>query len=105
KEILSIAARIFDVNGYISPVIFWIKCLLQRLWLLHSDWDDDIPSDLRRLWSSFIQELPLLSQVTLPRYILSHSPSSLQIVSFADASDKGYGCVVYLRNAAMLGNY
>lgn len=97
RGLLSLAARIYDINGYLSPVVFWIKCLIQRLWLLHLDWDDALPADIQANWRSFLEELPSISDIQIPRYVLSSSYVSLQLVAFADASEKGFGCLVYLR--------
>lgn len=97
RGILSLVSRIFDVNGYLSPITFWIKCLLQRLWLLNTDWDDPLPEELLHTWKSFLEELPHVKNVHLPRCLIPNSYSFTQLVGFADASEKGYGCVVYLR--------
>lgn len=68
---------------------------MQRLWQLGLKWDDLLPEDLKTIWQLFSSELILLSKIKLPRHI--SLSTSLQLIGFCDASEKGYGAVVYLR--------
>lgn len=47
RGMLSQVARINDINGYITPITFWIKYFKQRLWLACIDWDEDLPDTLK----------------------------------------------------------
>ncbi|XP_017302793.2 uncharacterized protein LOC103517048 [Diaphorina citri] len=58
RQVLSQIARIFDLPGFLGPVIVWMKILMQRLWLMGLGWDEPLPDDLLAEWSSFISELP-----------------------------------------------
>jgi len=40
RGVLSVIARIFDPLGFLSPVIFHAKCIMQRVWSAQTDWDD-----------------------------------------------------------------
>ncbi|KAI5734956.1 hypothetical protein M8J77_012447 [Diaphorina citri] len=96
RKILSSVASIYDLNGYLSPVTIWMKIFLQRLWLDKSvSWDSPLSPELNQQWVQFASELPLLSQVNIPRFILPSN--SADLVGFADASTSAYGAVVYLR--------
>ena len=44
-EVASTAAKIFDVLGWFSPVVVWIKILLQ-IWEMGLGWDGTIPKYL-----------------------------------------------------------
>lgn len=103
RSILSDIARIFDPLGYISPIIVFAKCLMQRLWQLKVGWDETIPSDLRSLWESFILELPLICKFSIPRLIPVLYSTQCQILGFADASERAYGCVIYVRTVDSSG--
>ncbi|XP_071647570.1 uncharacterized protein [Temnothorax longispinosus] len=50
RTILSEVARIFDFLGFLAPLTFTAKCLIQRLWTLKLDWDDEPPMDIRRTY-------------------------------------------------------
>ncbi|XP_077275585.1 uncharacterized protein LOC143904642 [Temnothorax americanus] len=47
RTILSEVARIFDPLGFLAPLTFTAKRLIQRLWTLKLEWDDEPPSDVR----------------------------------------------------------
>ncbi|GFU26692.1 uncharacterized protein NPIL_628961 [Nephila pilipes] len=44
KEIhlLQVAGRLFDQKGFIGPCTIRVKCLIQEIWCLGLDWDDQL---------------------------------------------------------------
>ncbi|KAF0755038.1 Integrase catalytic domain-containing protein [Aphis craccivora] len=54
RGILSVIARIFDPLGFLSPVIFYAKCIMQRLWAAQTSWDDPLPSAIAEVWQEFM---------------------------------------------------
>ncbi|KAI5725624.1 hypothetical protein M8J77_003545 [Diaphorina citri] len=100
RSVLSVISSIYDVNGFLSPVIVYLKIFLQKLWLNKEDtWDTPLPDHLHNQWCKLLAELGLLSNVDIPRYILGVRGSPVQLVGFADASHNAYAAVVYLRVA------
>ncbi|XP_024874739.1 uncharacterized protein LOC112456441 [Temnothorax curvispinosus] len=98
RSILSTIARIFDPLGWMAPVVITAKILMQQLWLLRCEWDNVIPEDLLRKWRDFYFQLPLLKQISIPRWTGYGSDTlSAEVHGFADASASAYGAVIYLR--------
>lgn len=99
RHILSELARVFDPLGFLTPVTFSIKYLIQKLWVLGLDWDDTPPSEIVRVWTRYKNELPLLSNFHLPRLIDFDKTvnSSLELHGFCDSSERGYAAITYLR--------
>ncbi|XP_059048262.1 uncharacterized protein LOC131843606 [Achroia grisella] len=96
RSILSIIARIFDPLGWICPVVFSAKLLLQEMWRLKLMWDEPIPYSLAKQWHILAANLSDLQSIKLPRLVLPPDSSELHLVGFCDGSSKGYGCCVYL---------
>lgn len=97
RTMLSELARIFDPLGFLAPLTFFAKCLIQKLWLLGTDWDDEPSPEIQELWSKYVHQLPQLSKFSIPRHITHTDAVSYHLHGFGDASQAGYGAVVYLR--------
>lgn len=97
RTILSELARIFDPLGFLAPLTFVAKVLVQKLWLLGIDWDESPPSEIVSRWEDYLSQLSYLTQLKIPRCISVTHTVKAQLHGFADASEAGYGAVVYLR--------
>ena len=91
---------VYDPLGMAAPFVLGGRLILQNLCRLELDWDDDIPDDQQRMWLSWLDEVPRLSQLQMNR---CYKPEgfgkvvSCQLHHFSDASQDGYGVVSYLR--------
>ncbi|KAI5753224.1 hypothetical protein M8J77_024779 [Diaphorina citri] len=104
RQVLSFVAAIYDCNGYLSPIIVWMKIFLQHLWLDSSlSWDTPLSENLHEKWVSFTSELSVISKIQIPRHIISDGLQSIHLVGFADASKAAYAAVVYLRTCNFQG--
>jgi hypothetical protein len=97
RSILSISSQIFDPLGLLSPVTVKAKMLMQKLWSLKLGWDESVPTVLHSTWNEWRQELHLINQFEIPRYIFNHPSVTTEVHGFADASEKAYGGVIYIR--------
>lgn len=97
RNILSTIARIFDPIGLLAPVTLYAKSLIQKLWTLKLDWDDRVPKEVENLWLQFYNELNVLEGFQVNRYMSAIENSSAILIGFADASEKGYGGMVYIK--------
>ncbi|XP_059086776.1 uncharacterized protein LOC131883340 [Tigriopus californicus] len=98
KGILSSIYAIFDPFGLIGPAILPAKQLLQEMCKRGCDWDEDVPIDLGDVWNQWKSELDLLSKYHIPRWIgVSGEGMIVQLHTFCDGSEVGYGAVTYMR--------
>ncbi|XP_063544363.1 uncharacterized protein LOC134752623 [Cydia strobilella] len=97
RSILSVTARLFDPLGLISPVVAYMKLLIQECFKLQLDWDDEVPDFIVSKWKQFHQELPHLSEIKIPRHIGITSKNRITLIGFADASQQCYGAAIYVR--------
>ena len=99
RRILSAVSSLHDPMGFVCPVVLEAKKILQKLWKLKLEWDDEIPEDLQRPWNKWKSELPALSRVQVPRCHLADQTEVLDVSLhlFLDASEDGYGMCSYLR--------
>ena len=69
-------------------------------WQLKLLWDEKLPEDLLRDWNKWKENLTLLNHVTILRCYFPGSfslDSTFQMHHFSDATEVGYGTVLYLR--------
>ena len=99
RSVLKASAKLFDPIGLLSPVIIGVKILFQMLCKEGVSWDQELEGPLLTKWKLFTRGLETLSQIKVPRYyhIHQHTPVTLQIHGFSDASDRAYAAVIYLR--------
>ncbi|KAL0858718.1 hypothetical protein ABMA27_011195 [Loxostege sticticalis] len=97
RKILSEIARLFDPLGWLSSCIILAKILIQKLWLKGLDWDEEVPADIHKQWVTYRNELPLLKEFRIPRWMGTNKNSHIELHGFADASNAAYAAVVYAR--------
>jgi len=98
RSILSFVSKLYDPLGWAAPVIIAAKILLLELWLLKGDWDAPIPLDTLQRWLDCASDLSQLECVRIPRWTGQHRDNlSVEVHGFADASNRAYAAVVYLR--------
>ncbi|XP_011154597.2 uncharacterized protein LOC105192274 [Harpegnathos saltator] len=100
RGVLSQAAQLFDPLGWMAPVTIRAKCLIKATWCLRISWGSPLPDEDVSAWRTFYEELPLLRQVSLPRWNgLDRPGSEAELHEFADASELAYAAMLYLRTA------
>ena len=101
RLILSTATTFFDPLGLISPVILPFKIMFQKLCKAQRDWDELVDTELNQEWLSTLSDLRLAGRVSFKRCYAEglggNEVKSLQLHCFADASEKAYRAVVYMR--------
>ena len=70
RKLLSDTAKIFDPLGWLSPVIIILKIMLQKCWVLGTDWDSQLPDDFIDDWRRFRDNMPLLDKLCIPRCVI-----------------------------------
>ncbi|XP_058810335.1 uncharacterized protein LOC131675383 [Phymastichus coffea] len=106
RKLLSQIARIFDPLGLLGPLTLYAKTLIQECWKANITWDESLPQDIHTKWIALAEQLPLVREVALPRYLRYDvaNPVSTEIHGFCDASIKGYGACIYIRSVDSAGN-
>ncbi|KAJ8953097.1 hypothetical protein NQ318_013439 [Aromia moschata] len=105
RVILSIISQIFDPLGLLGPIIITAKILLQKLWQEKISWDEAIPQNLQTIWSQFLVELTAINNISIPRQAVLSEYVSIELHGFADASERAYGCCIYIRCVNSSGYY
>lgn len=104
RRVVSNIAKLYDPNGYVSPVIITAKILIQKLWQSECTWDGKVPCSLAKEYRNFMCELTQLEQLTIPRWIGTSLQSTRELHAFCDASNVAYGCAFYIKSASAVND-
>lgn len=99
RQILSMAQRVFDPVGFVTPATLTPKVLLQKLWEKNLSWDAPVDDDTTIKFKRWASELPSLLSIEIPRWIMAGVGESQNdsLHTFCDASKDAYACVIFLR--------
>ncbi|XP_055633869.1 uncharacterized protein LOC129774190 [Toxorhynchites rutilus septentrionalis] len=101
RDVLRVLMSVYDPLGLISHYMIYLKLLFQEIWRMGSSWDDEIGEKQLMKWKNWLQLLPEVQSVRIPRcYHLSPSRGRLRTIelhTFVDASELGYAAVCYFR--------
>lgn len=100
RNVLSDIAKIFDPCGFLAPVVIFAKIFIQTLWIRKLEWDTPLPQDLSKQWLQFLQELPMLENVSLQRHFETNEATDIQLHGFSDSSESAYSACIYLRTTS-----
>ncbi len=76
-----------------------MQILLQNIWELKADWDEQVPPIKEDTWIKWRQQLHYLTEFPIARYYYKPNSSvkDVQLRGFSDASEQAFAAVVYLR--------
>lgn len=97
RKILSKISKLYDPIGFLGPVIIRGKIIIQELWRDKLDWDEELSIPIQEKWQTYNKELEMVRDISIKRWIGSTKNSSVQLHGFCDASESGYGAVIYTR--------
>ena len=100
RGILSDVSSLYDPMGFAAPFVLPAKRLLQQLCKDKVGWDEEIPQEVLDAWERWLNDLPKLVKISVPRCFKPSYDAQLRCIQlhhFADASFDGYGVVSYLR--------
>ncbi len=98
RLILKLSATVYDPLGLIAPYTVKARSILQELWKVDIDWDQQIPEEFSKRWTDWLEELfQLAEMITIPRWLQFKDGRKATIHVFTDASSRVYCCAAYVR--------
>lgn len=97
RKVLSYIGKMFDPLGLVGPIIVTAKLFMQELWSAEIGWDSILPQTQLECWQKFRSGLDRMGELTVPRGISCKDIKLVELVGYADASIKAFGCSLYLR--------
>ncbi|XP_075990285.1 uncharacterized protein LOC142985930 [Anticarsia gemmatalis] len=60
-------------------------------------WDDKLPKNIHQEWQSIKCDIVNINNIEIPRWLGYDDTCRLELHGFCDASQKAYGCVIYIK--------
>jgi hypothetical protein len=102
--VLSELASVYDPIGLVGPIVLKMKIFMKTLWELKLKWTDLLPEQQLNEWKEFQDNIETLNEIKIDRHMLLLNPIHIEMHGFCDASESGYGAVIYLRSTDAVGN-
>ena len=97
REISSKASKLFDPLGLMTPLILEGKLLLQSLWKLKLDWDDEVPSEVSKTFRRWLKKTEGAHLSQIERRVKAKFKAEREIlIVFTDASSQAQAAAAYL---------
>lgn len=101
RGILSTVASMYDPLGLISPFTLTGKLFIQELCREKKSWDEDLSTEQQNRWIQWLGDLANVNNIQVGRCFLGknqkYSSCELELHTFSDACEYGYGVCSYLR--------
>ena len=95
RIILGEVARLYDLRGWLAPIVVRAKMLLQLLWITGDAWDVPVKPEIAQRWMEFREQLSSLERLRIPRWVRANSNNAWTLHGFSDASEKAYAAALY----------
>ena len=96
RTLLQAVATAFDPLGLVAAVLLVGNMLLQRTWTEKGTWDMPLSPSLTQAVADWWGAIGQITEVRVPRWIEGMIDTPVTLHLFADASEKGYGCCIYV---------
>ena len=67
RSVLKVVAQVFDLLGWISPVVITMKILFQKLCMDKEDWDTPLKKEHGELFERWINDLEQVGTISISR--------------------------------------
>ena len=96
---ISVVGEIFDILGYVAPIVGGLKIDLSILHKTKIDWDDPIPNELKDIWAANFDLIEELSTLQFQRAVVPEDACSLDIetIDVGDAGENLVCAAIYAR--------
>ncbi|KAL0822677.1 hypothetical protein ABMA28_004699 [Loxostege sticticalis] len=96
REALSAVMSIFDPLGLLSYYTIRAKIIIQRVWRLQTNWDEELPDELANEFRTWLSGVESLRSLRLSRlYAHTGGVTRKQLHVFCDASECAYATAIY----------
>lgn len=96
RQLVSDASKLYDPCGLLAPITIKAKMMMQSTFKSKTGWDDYVDIKTQQEWNKYRNELPLVKEIKIDRWLKTRPNSINCLHGFCDASDNGLSAGIYL---------
>ena len=100
RQLLPLAASIFDPLGIIKPFSIRVRCVLQSIVIQGNNWNNQIPSDFQHDLQQFVDEYEQMPEISISRCLIPNPDAKHELYIFCDASSTANATTIYIRSSS-----
>ena len=96
RKLISGLNSLYDVLGWAISVIIIAKIIFEEVCLQKKQWDEKLPSEVKKKWLSWINCLKKMTEISIPRSVTTTRDSTFNLHGFSDDSNLAVYASIYV---------
>ena len=100
RQLLSLAASLFDHLGIITPFSIRVRCILQSIVKQGNNWNNQIPREFQHDLQQWVDEYEQMPEISISRCLIPNTDAKHELHIFCDASSTAIATTIYIRSSS-----
>ncbi|XP_075264848.1 uncharacterized protein LOC142357013, partial [Convolutriloba macropyga] len=100
RQLLSLAASLFDPLGIITPFSIRVRCILQSILKQGNNWNNQIPREFQHDLQQWVDEYEQMPEISISRCLIPNPDAKHELLIFCDASSTAIATTIYIRSTS-----
>ena len=100
RQLLSLAASLFDPLGIIKPFSIRVRCILQSIVKQGNNWNNQIPREFQHDLQQWVKEDEQMPEISISRCLILNPDAKHELHIFCDASSTAIATTIYIRSSS-----
>ena len=100
RQLLSLAASLFDPLGIITPFSIRVRCILQSIVKQGNNWNNQIPREFQHDLQKWVDEYEQMPEISISRCLNPNTDAKHELHIFCDASSTAIATPIYIRSSS-----
>ena len=98
RQLLSLAASLFDPLGIIMPFSIRVRCILQSIVKQGNNWNNQILREFQHDLQQWVEEYEQMPEISISRCLILNPDDKHELHIFCDASSTAIATTIYIRS-------
>ena len=100
RQLLSLAASLFDPLGIIASFSIRVRCILQSIVKQGNNWNNQIPREFQHDLRQWVDEYEQMQEISISRCLIPNPDAKHELHIFCDASSTAIATTIYIRSSS-----